>query len=350
MTGLELLGFGARTAVGTRWSSSAASVRARLSRIQEHPYKLDRKGKPLVGAWAYYLPDELGVEDRMLQLAMGAAREALEPLRLPRPIPMGLVLSLPPARPGLPPALEDRLSGMLGLELQAFVSKFPVRRVVASGNAGGLLAMAAATTLLQQGYAELCLVGGVDSWNDADMLEWIDARGRLHAENNPWGIVPGEAAAFAVVGPRGMARRVGVSPYGEIMAIGTGHEEVLIESEGVCLGWGLTHAWRQALASVPEGHTIADIYVDRNPEPYRADEHGFTIVRCDQHFVDSTDFVNPADCWGDVGAATGILLTQLACAAGNRGYASGPIAFVSTASDRPERAAATVRLTSTSRT
>ncbi len=79
-----------------------------------------------------------------------------------------------------------------------------------------------------------------------------------------------------------------------------------------------------------------------NGEPYRADEFAYTIVRHGGRFVDASDFLTPADCWGDVGAASGPLFVVLAATSGQRGYAKGALTLFWTSSDSGERCAALV--------
>jgi 3-oxoacyl-[acyl-carrier-protein] synthase-1 len=76
-----------------------------------------------------------------------------------------------------------------------------------------------------------------------------------------------------------------------------------------------------------------------NGEPYRADEFGFAAVRVKESFMAASDFVAPADCWGDVGAASMPLSVILATIAGWKSYAKGPHAFVWASSESGERGA-----------
>jgi 3-oxoacyl-[acyl-carrier-protein] synthase-1 len=89
----------------------------------------------------------------------------------------------------------------------------------------------------------------------------------------------------------------------------------------------------------PDGPRIDDIIGDMNGEPYRADEYAFAIVRTSRRFVDAGTFQAPADCWGDVGAASGPLFAVLATAAASRGYARGPHTLLWTSSESGERTA-----------
>ena len=82
------------------------------------------------------------------------------------------------------------------------------------------------------------------------------------------------------------------------------------------------------------------MYCDLNGEPYRADEFGFAALRTKESFESASDFVAPADCWGDVAAAGGPLHAMLAVAAASKGYAKGELAFAWASSEPGERAAA----------
>jgi 3-oxoacyl-[acyl-carrier-protein] synthase-1 len=110
------------------------------------------------------------------------------------------------------------------------------------------------------------------------------------------------------------------------------------------LGRGLTTAFREVVTALPEQTKIDHIICDMNGEPYRADEYGFTIVRTSQHFLDAGSFLSPADCWGDVGAASGPLFLALAVAANSKGYSPGPCVLLWASSEGGERSAVLVQL------
>ncbi len=304
----------------------------------------DASGKPIMGAWAAYLSDALSHEQRLAALARPALLEALDGVDIGSGIPVGLVLSLPAERPGQHSDLTTHLVDMVCEASTDTIEQFAEVRSVSVGNAGGLTAVSVAADLMRDSDIELCLVGGIDSWFEPTMLEWLDDNDRLHGPRGPWGVLPGEAAAFGLLGARGLAERLNIPVLAHVAGLGLGQEAIVLGSEEVCLGRGLTDAWREALRALPSGAQVTDIYIDRNAEPYRADEHGFTLVRCRERFVDPSKFWTPIHAWGDAGAATGLLLTQLAVAAGQRGYARGSLAFVSTSSDSGERAAAVLRL------
>jgi 3-oxoacyl-[acyl-carrier-protein] synthase I len=59
-----------------------------------------------------------------------------------------------------------------------------------------------------------------------------------------------------------------------------------------------------------------------------------------EYFDDPTAYLSPAECWGDVGAASGPLFAMLACQAVMRSYAKGPRTLLWTSSEGGQRAVA----------
>ena len=70
----------------------------------------------------------------------------------------------------------------------------------------------------------------------------------------------------------------------------------------------------------------------------------FTVLRAQSAFVNMLDNVTPADCWGDMGAASGPLLATLAISSGARGYAPGPRSMLWTSSEGGYRCAAVLHV------
>jgi 3-oxoacyl-[acyl-carrier-protein] synthase I len=181
-------------------------------------------------------------------------------------------------------------------------------------------------------------VGGADSWLEPQRLDALDVADRLHSVNQPWGFTPGEAAGFCLVTTGECARRLGLQAHAEILAVGTGRETKLMGTRTVCIGEGLTAAFRAVLHP---RHRVAHGYCDFNGETYRADEFGFAVCRTRDCFIDPGSFTAAAECWGDVGAASGLLALALPMAAWQRHYAHGPVALAwSSSANAPLRAAA----------
>ena len=158
------------------------------------------------------------------------------------------------------------------------------------------------------------------------LLEWLEESDQLHgagALNNAWGFIPGEAAGAAMLLGRAARLRLEIPALGRVLSVGTGAEQNRIKTETVCTGEGLTAAFRQALTALPSDAQVTDVYCDMNGEPYRADELCFACLRTKAAFGSASDFIAPADCWGDVAAASISLAMILSSIAGAKSYANG---------------------------
>jgi len=337
-----IVALGACTSVGRDAWSSAAAVRADISGFVQHPYMIDTAGEPMRAAIASWLDIGLSGADRLEALLFPALDQALEPLSPLHgaPLNMAIALGLPSPRPGLP---DDIQRQMLGRINKRYAHHFGSAASFAAGHAAGLIATQAAFTKLAQGTIDACLVAGVDSYIEPLTLEWLQANDQLHSAgplNNAWGFIPGEAGAALLLMRESVARAAGLEGLAVVLGTGTAREAKRIKTETVCIGEGLTQAFRSALAALPSGAKVSDIYCDMNGEPYRADEFGFTALRTKECFESASDFVAPADCWGDVAAAGGLLHLTLATVAGFKGYGRGRFALVSGSGEQGERAAA----------
>jgi 3-oxoacyl-[acyl-carrier-protein] synthase-1 len=180
-----------------------------------------------------------------------------------------------------------------------------------------------------------------------ETLEWLEANDQLHGAgplNNAWGFIPGEAAGAALVIGEEALDRAGVEPLARVLSVGRGIEPNRIKTQTVCIGEGLTAAFREGLAGLPSGTRVTDMVCDMNGEPYRADEFGFACLRTKEAFESASDVIAPADCWGDVSAASGPLGVLLSAAAGRKSYANGRYALVWASSEGGERGAALLEL------
>lgn len=343
MTEIAILGVGARTPLGYDRESSAAAVRAGISVIEEHPFMIDRFGMPMKVTRDAALPPDLFGPDRLLALAEPAARAGLAPLAgVEGAGPVAVVFSTGEARPGQEAGTDAELAGRLRGALQGAARLDPVGHSM-SGHAGGILAFEAARRLLAEGRAEFVLAGGVDSYLCPDTLEWLDETEQLHSDENIYGFCPGEAAGFVLLARAEAARRLGLAPALWLLSAGTAREDNLIKTDDICLGEGLAAAFTAAATPLQEGEAVDRILCDMNGERYRGNEYGFAALRVPGLFRDAADFEAPADCWGDVGAASAPLHAALVAEAGARGYAPGPLSLLWAGSEAGLRGAAILR-------
>jgi len=342
-TSIAIIGLGVRCAVGLTSPAAAAAVRAGISGFRDHPYMIDKVGEPMVIAQEPTLDPTLQGAERFSQLAAPALKEALAPLTQ-RNVSLESVHTLigtPDPRPGLPGDIEEALGRLVTSETSSKTSQRTT--FLPNGNAAGLLAMKAARDILCLGKIRFCLVGGVDSYMTADSLEWMDEEGILKSSENRNGFPPGEAAGFCLMTTGATALEVRFPVLAWLKTVGTAREACPIRTKTICIGRGLSEAIKQATAplSLPD-ELVDESICDLNGEPYRSEEFALTVLRTQKAFVDFTRFVTPADCWGDVGAASGPLFANLAVMAGLRGYAKGLRTMIWASSEKGDRAAAVI--------
>jgi 3-oxoacyl-[acyl-carrier-protein] synthase I len=342
----QIVGLGAATPLGRDVWASAAAARAGVCACSEHPFLVDTAGEPMKIARAAWLDVSLELPARCRALLFAATDEALAAIggrEAWADAKTGLALALPPHRPGRPVDLARLLSESIAAR---YPGQFSTVAVYESGHAAGHLALDAAVRSVTTSSTDAYLVAGVDSYLTAETLEWIEACEQLHgagALNNAWGFIPGEAAGALLIASERFAERLHLERLGEIAGIGLGRETRLIKTDAVCIGEGLTQAFRAALATLPHHERIDNVFCDLNGEPYRADEYGFTALRVKERFLAVNDFVAPADCWGDVGAAGALLHVALGAIAHRKRYANGPLSLVCASSETGERGAAVLR-------
>jgi 3-oxoacyl-[acyl-carrier-protein] synthase I len=338
----HITGVGANTPIGRGAWIAAAAARAGVCGFREHPYMIDTAGEPMRVAAVPWLDIDVRGVERFEQLLFPAIDEALQsvPTSVRR---VALALGLPPARPGLPGDLAEELKQQVA---QRYAGRVAPVLTFEAGHAAGLVALDAALKGLAGGSIQACIVAGVDSYIEPETLEWVEGCDQLHGGgplNNAWGFIPGEAAGALLVEVQSAA------PLARVAGIGIAQETKLIKTDAVCIGEGLTQAFRAALSKLPPGERVDNVYCDMNGEAYRADEYGFTCLRVKERFREATDFIAPADCWGDVGAAGGLLHTLLAVAACRKGYAKGPLSMVWASSEGGARGASVVHASVTER-
>ncbi|HVE38425.1 MAG TPA: beta-ketoacyl synthase N-terminal-like domain-containing protein [Planctomycetota bacterium] len=343
-----IVGLGARTPLGETLAATAAAARAGVAPFGEHPWMIDRYGKPMITARDTMIASELEGAERLLALAMPALAEAMAPLtaapQKDEKVPLFLGLPSESSASGRAKAIVDRLP-------REFKGPPPISEVVGfpRGHSAGLMAIEEACRRIGRGDLELAIAGGIDSYDEPETLELLDEREELKSEAHPWGFIPGEGAGFCLLTSRRRAQKSKWAPWGTLAGIATAKEDVLIRSsDGVCLGRGLTEAIRGALRSLGgAGEKVDQTWCDLNGQPYRADEFGYAVSRVSPHFVDASEFTAPADCWGDVGAASGPLLISLALVSGRKSTAKGARHLIWTSSESGERSAAILRLETT---
>lgn len=339
---VHIIATGARTPAGLASAPAAAAVRAQISALGLHPFMVDQVGEPMPGALDALLEPGMFGPQRLVAMSTSALREACATLAqavMPTPLRIPVFLGLPEPRPGFSQqdgeTVRSALLRLVGLPIEiAEVNLF------IDGHAAGLSALAAAHAKIRQGLIEACLVGGADSYFHPDTMEWLDGHRQLAGAVSRSGFVPGEGAGFCLLMAESARRRLGLDSKAQLLSVAMGRETKLIKTPAICLGEGLTKVVQEAIRGAsPPAERISDIICDINGERYRGEEWGFVCLRLPQYFNDPTAYRSPADCWGDMGAASGPLFMMLACQAAERGYAKSARSLVWAGSENGLRGA-----------
>ncbi|WP_140629093.1 hypothetical protein [Methylibium rhizosphaerae] len=335
---IMVVGIGARTAIGASAPATAAAVRGGISGLALNPLFVDNSGEVVQFAADPFIDPDVAIKQRMLDMLRAAASEALGPTNSGgRIVPDCCVLALPEPRAGLPVDLEAQLSAAvaadLGLPTQAI-------RVLPRGHAGGLLALQAGARWLAQAQYQAVLVIGVDSYHDEQTIRSLEIHHRLKTQDIRGGFAPGEAAGACLLVRQSVVQRTGRPALARIHSGATALEPNPLRSNEPSLGEGLT----AVIATVTQNlklpqEQITLTYCDLNGERFRNEEFAFAMLRTQDAFRDAHDYVSPADCWGDVGAASGPLFVTLAVASKLRGHAKGHHLLLWAGSDSGYRSA-----------
>jgi 3-oxoacyl-[acyl-carrier-protein] synthase-1 len=147
------------------------------------------------------------------------------------------------------------------------------------------------------------------------LLEALDGEGRLKTGEIADGFVPGEGAAFLLLGAPRRSRTHKSTPRVRIVATGLGSEAGHMYSAAPYHGAGLAEAFRAVFAAAPPDilqRRVACVYAGLNGESHWAKEWGVSHIRNANRFAEGVRVEHPADCMGDPGAALGLILLGLA--------------------------------------
>lgn len=345
-----LVGIGMMTPVGLSAPEAAASVRSATMRFTEsaihdkrfEPFTLaaipDAALPPLVEP----LVKEPGLTSRvmrMLRLAQVPLAEAMAslPPRAPRP---GLLLALPETETTIPLDGSAFLRSLTEQCGGAFDPKYSLADH--RGRSGGLSALGQAVELVRSGQAPVMLAGGVDSYRDLYVLGTLDMEQRVKSSSNLDGFIPGEGAVFLLVASGEACGRFGMQPLALLSAVKEGVESGHLYSSAPYRGDGLAATIRQVWESGALTVPAAEVWSTMNGENHWGKEWGVSFLRNRPMFTEDVVIQHPADCYGDLGAASAPALVALAALGIRGGYRRTP-AVVYASSDHGGRAATVVQ-------
>ena len=339
-------GIGMITPVGANAQMTAAAVKAGVSGYRDcNFFDEDFNNIRMATIPDDALEDSLDEESltdiisarhaRMLQMAKLAMLEVVSMLPEGEKPPLFLA----------GPELQDvndlplNMSFIKNLALQAGVNlDLEKCRINSMGRAGGLINLKLAFRFFENTNTKFVLVGGVDSFYDKDTLDYLLSKKRLLCGEVMDGFIPGEGAGFLLLTNDSSAITTGRLPC--IFEPGNGSEKGHMYSEETYTGDGLSTAVAAAIQNASISN-IRTLYSSMNGESFFAKEYGVAMIRNSEALDEKIKLEHPADCFGDLGAASGIVMVALSAMSILTKSDAAPL-LVCCSSDREYRSAVVI--------
>lgn len=307
-----IAGVGMVTPLGVNTEMTAAAFKAGISSYNEVDFFDNDFNKIKMCCVPQELLDDSLVESkikgemssreaRMLQLTKLAL---LQLTALPKNTKIPLFLACPEQVVAEDPAIT--MAFIQNLAIQSCVDlDIENCRIISMGRAGGLDAINLAIRFLDASSVDYILVGGVDTFYDKPVIDYYLKDDRLLVVNSMDGFVPGEAAAFLLLSKTNHQGKIHALPY--IFEPGIESEPGHMYSDQPYTGSGLAAAVTRTIKQ-SEVSKINAIYSSMNGEHFFAKELGVMIIRNNSFIDEAYDLLHPADSFGDLGAAIGIVM------------------------------------------
>lgn len=333
MQELTIIASGMVTGVGLNAPATCAAIRTGITNFVETRF-MDAGGEWIIGS---YVPLEQPWRGRskLVHLVVPAIRECIAAITNFKAEKTPLLLCVAEKdRPGRLEGLDDLLINEVQDELGLrFHEK---SAVISNGRVGGVDAIKLASTLIHKERLPYCIIAGVDTFLIAGTLTAYELRERILTSKNSNGFIPGEAGSAMLLGAGSQGTGSGMV----IKGIGFGKEETTIDAEKPLRADGLVQAIKEALTSA--GLSMGDLdyrITDANGEQYIFKEASLALTRILRKRKEEFDIWHPADCIGEVGAATVPCVLGIAMAAARKDYAPGNKVLCHFGNDNGERAA-----------
>jgi 3-oxoacyl-[acyl-carrier-protein] synthase-1 len=336
---LAVLEVGLVCGLGLTAPASTAAIRSGFNNFRElHFDEID--GEPLIGS-AVELERQWHGSVKLAKMATCAMRECYngDPKYDAAQTPL-LLCTAEEDRPGRLANLDRVLIEAVERELGTVLHR--ESQVIPQGRVGGAIALLRARQLLREGRCTRVMVAGTDTFLIGATLAAYDKVDRLLRRDNSNGFIPGEAGAAVLLGEW----REGMTPPLVCRSLGFGREPAPLGSGKPLRADGLVQAIRAALDEAGLvlkdcDHRIADV----NGEQYRFKEAALAITRLLRDRKVLFSLWHPADCIGEVGAATLPAMMAMLFMGARKDYLPGPLFLGHLGNDDEKRAAFVIQAT-----
>jgi uncharacterized protein (TIGR02270 family) len=222
------------------------------------------------------------------------------------------------------------------------VRQAPRVQKVFLGESGFIQALQEAAELLRQRRVEQCIVGGVDSLVEPEVVRQLDALRLLKSPSNPVGCIPGEAAAFLRLEAPGAALRR-KAPIEALLDSPRRQAEPFHRKSGQpALGMALASCIGATLGPA-RGHDaqVGLVIAGLNGDAYRAQDWGHALIRLRGEGLLEAGLPEwyPAFPFGEAGSVMGPLGVAMAACGFARAYTPPGTTLLWVGSDTGERGA-----------
>lgn len=344
---IVITGVGMVSAIGNDWEQSCAAHRAGVNQFLAYEdfcpenEEMDfNEPEPLVAARAALIGTQME-ELRAPRLIVPALQDLINNSDMTREM-FDSTIVLTAVSPGVGAGREEKLLKAYRQEIRKLsLNCSAKRKMIRAGNTAFAEMLMAAKRLLESGQCEACILLAVDSLNSFETLKHLDQIERIKSKKSPNGLIPGESAVAIFVETEAHALARNAVVKATVSAIAGAVELNTSTSDKPSSGLGLSNAVRQACQQAGELKPKW-LACDLNGETYRAYEWGMTQVKTNDILSGLSVVWHPADCFGDVGAATGGLLIALVLKAFELEYAPAKECLVLCSDDEGKRAAIVV--------
>lgn len=343
-------GLGLMTSVGRDAPTACASIRAGIQRPHEltHFFVLDGAEQttvPLMGRPVAGYTDGFAGIGLWLRLALAALQDLHSQAQLPNSNDAGfwsntaLFVVTPELAAGRFDDDEEISAGQLSssytdelIRILGWPISRDLRGQISTGRTGTMEAIARSERLLRGGV-ERVIVVCADSLLDGLSLAWLADGDRLKSDDNPFGVIPGEAGACFILESESSAAQRGAPILSLITSCHIADSETRPLADDPIVGAALARAFA-AILSTEQLETFDGICIcDVNGEPWRSQDWGAARARLGGKLGDGVRWLFPAESLGDTGCAGAAIAVCIGSRALHRGYADSDAVMITSTSD-----------------
>ncbi len=328
----------ARTPFGLSAEQTALLCRTGLPAITAAPLA-SQDGAAVTMGFDLTLDPYLVGEERAARLCREALLEIGHVLGASaRSLKLLVVLALPEPRPGQRRSEANlALAQLIRPALREVFGDPPVESSM-QGSAGLAYLLPEALTRLAMREFDAVLVGGVQSDYDPQAVLALEVAGRLFNPENGDGVIPGEAAAFALIGRDDLGNTLKQRPLCRVLAVGSDTSDITPYGDTSAFdATSLSNVIRTCCSILPDELKVGWAIADHGVEHYRVRELYSALTRTHTLWCPPIAVDAPAQRMGQMGAAALPLSLTLACDMYRRDYAPTPCGLLLAGSDGGER-------------